>query len=562
MTLAVTEEPAVASLPPASATRPPSMDSVTPLREALGLAEEREPAVVMQARALADAHPGSPVALARLAQAAQSVGRQDLACRAARDAIAVAGDSPSGSAAFAVRAAGLILAAAGAPDAAEALSRDGIPGAALVRAGLAAEAGDKATALSLIANETGALALSMRGWLLLDSDPGRAVASFRAAAREGLRSPDVLINLGYGLGRLGSISKAVRATREATRIAPYQVAAAYNLCFYLHREGKNAEALSEINRIADARPNDADLALRRDWAYVHFAQDERAALRQLQNSRHRLRSILSESERAEFESSIAYLSYKVGRLSLESARKALWQRLDASGPGREVVRMLARLNADPGDVAALKELLEKAGDVLSPSQLQMQRSRVAGWEGRLSEAVALARQAVESDPADPEVLGSAIYVIGEEGGNYDLAARLSDQADNGILNDPMLANNVALAFALSGQPGKAARVVARAGGAAALPFGGATSALVSLAAGRIREGVAGYARAVQRLQNEDKAELASLVDWRRRLAMAQLRLPLPEDEDLEEPAGRAHTAARVALRLVKGRLPQRTATAD
>jgi tetratricopeptide (TPR) repeat protein len=551
MTLALVDELDVAGLPPATPVRP---SGVTPLREVLGLPDEQESSVMLRAQALADAHPGSPVALARLAQAAQSVGDEGRACAAARSALAAAGKAPTGSAQYAAHAAALVLAAHDAPDAAEALAHDRLPGASVVRASLAVDAGRRADALAGLADATGPLALSMRGWLLLDSEPSKAVAALRAAAREGLRSADVLVNLGYGLSALGARRKAIRITREATRLSPHDVIAAYNLAIYLHRDGKNVEALAEIDRIADLRPADADLALRRAWAHVHLSQNVRAALRHLKQDRDRLRFSEPNSVIAHIEASIAFLTYRAGQRSLDAARAALWQHLIPSGPGAEVVKMLASLIMEAQDPDEMQRLLTTAGHVLEAGELLAHEARLAILEDRTRDAVDLAQRSVAAAPGDHDILAYAMYVVGEYAGDYTAAAAMFDPAPASAGYDPMLANNMALVLALAGQPDAAAQVIAQAGGRDALPFFGATAALVDLAAGRVEAGLRGYEEVVRRYRDAGDDELAVLVDWRRQLAMLHLGVPVGEDEKITEPAGTGHPTTRSVMRQIQDRL--------
>jgi tetratricopeptide (TPR) repeat protein len=554
MTLALVDEIDVAGLPPAAPTRPSGVDAITPLHELLGVEEHQESGVMLRAQALADAHPASPVALIRLAQAAQAAGDQDRACSAARSALAAAGDAPTGSAQYAAHAAALVLAAHDAPDAADALAHDTMPGASVIRASLAVDAGRRAEALAGLADATGALALSMRGWLLLDTEPTKAVAALRAAAREGLRSADVLVNLGYGLNALGARRKAIRVTREATRLSPHDLHAAYNLAIYLHREGENPEALAEMDRIADLRPADADLALRRAWAHVHLGQNLRAALRHLKQDRDRLRFSAPSEMVAHIEASIAFLSFRLGQRSLDAARSSVWQQLIPSGPGPEVVKMLASLITEAQDAGELQRLLVSAGHVLADGELLGQQARLAVLEDRMLDAVALARQSVAAAPNNPDLLAYAMYVAGEHAGDYAAAAAMFGASQAADAYEPTLANNIALVLALAGDPQSAAQVIARAGGSTALPFFGATAALVDLAAGRVDAGLRGYEEVVRRYEEAGDEELASLVNWRRQLAMLQLGLPLAQAEKSTEPAGTGHATTRVLMRKIQNRL--------
>jgi len=553
MTLSLIEAPDIAGLPAAVSVRPASMDTVTPMRVALGLDGNHASSVVAQAQALVDAHPQSPVALARLAQAAQSVGDTELACETARAVLAVTPQGAGGSAGAALHAAAFVLAANDAPDAGAALARDLLPGAAAVRAGVAAREGDDARALAELTGNNGPLAESMRGWLLLDSNPGQAITALRAAARQGLRSPDVLTNLGYGLESLGATRKAIQVTREATVMAPTDLCAAYNLSVYLHRARRDAEALAELDRIASLLPDDPELALRRAWGHVHLANDRRAGIRYLKEARERFRWAAAPSHRADIGASIVYLEYRCGDRSLEAVKAALWSKLPLSRPADGVARMLGSLLGDPGDGPELQRLLNEAGDVFSPHLLLMQQARLAVLEDRLDDAANLATQAANLAPSDHEVTSHAVYIVGETVGEYARAADLGLRCQPPTA-EPLLANNVAFALALAGRPTEADKVISLAGGADTLPFFGATAALVLLAVGRIEAGLAAYQQSVDRVANGGDPELASLIDWRRRLAMPQLGLALRDGEDTAEPPGSRHEASRVVLRRVRDRL--------
>lgn len=553
MTPALAPERDVATLPAATPSRPPSMETVTPLREALGLSADLDPAYVLQAQALADAYPHSSLALARLAQAAQSVGDRDRACAAARAAIRAAGGAREGASSHSRHAAALVLAANGAEDASQALAQDPSAGAAVIRASLAVESGDIGAAIKELDEADGAMARAMQGWLLLPTEPAKGVTALRAAVREGLRSPDVLVNLGCGLAALGSLRKAIRVTREATALSPGDVNAAYNLSLYLNHDGRNDEALAELDRIARVRPDEAGLALRRAWAHVHFADDATAALRHLKEARERLRFTGTVQASAEVEASIAFLELKLGQRSAASAKTALWKRLPSSGPSPEVVLMLAAVLGEPSDVPELTRLLREAGHALSVSQRAVQESRLDALQERIPDAVGHALLAVAADADNAGVLGHALSLIGESAGDYQAAAELASRYRKRVV-EPRLANDMALVLALAGQPDRAVAVIREAGGARALPFGGATAALVDLAAGRIEAGLKGYADAIRKVRGVGDPELADLIDWRRRLAMLQLGVPLPDGEDAAEPSGTGHAAARQMLKRVKSRL--------
>lgn len=253
------------------------------------------------------------------------------------------------------------------------------------------------------------------------------------------------------------------------------------------------------------------------------------------------------------DASIAFLGYRTGQRSLDAARAALWQQLDTSGPGPEVVKMLASLITEAQDPVELQRLLTTAAHVLDDGDRLGQHARLAVLEGRMQDAVDLARRSVNAAPNDHDVLAYAMYVAGEHAGQYGAAAAMFDAAPAAAF-EPTLANNIALTLALAGDPDAAAQVIDLAGGRDALPYHGATAALVDLAAGRVQAGIRGYDEAVRRYLDAGDDELAAFVNWRRQLAMLHLGLPLADHDRPVEPTGNGHPTTRALMRQIQDRL--------
>ncbi|MDQ6648834.1 MAG: hypothetical protein M3Z02_01745 [Actinomycetota bacterium] len=447
----------------------------------------------------------------------------------------------------------MILATNGAPDTDAALAGDTLPGAALARAWRLTEAEQTDRAVLELAAVDSALADAMRGWLLVDREPSAAISVLRAAMARGLRSVDVLVNLGYALHGVGAVRKAALVTREATAIAPTDVTAAYNLTVYLRQLGRHADALAELSRVADLRPNDLELALRHAWAHINLAEDPRAALRHLKKSHARLAWSAPGDKRAEFEASIAFLEHRLGRRALAPTRQYLWKRVALVPHSGEVASMLAGLYGEPEDVPELRRLILEAGSALGPARVLVQRARVAVLESDLPQAIGLVLEAVEAAPTDPYAAGFAAYIVGEAGGDYGRACEIALRAYRAN-PEPSLANNLAFSLALAHRGTEAARLIRDAGGPSKLPYGGATAALVELAQGRVASAAQGYAEAVAHVAAQGDQEMAEIIDWRQRLAMVQFGVPLASGVTLAEPGGSKHASARNVLREVARRL--------
>jgi tetratricopeptide (TPR) repeat protein len=545
------ESEVVAVAEPKSA-RPADLNQcVTPLAEALGIEDDGSSSVLVQAEALVERHPESSIAKLRLAQAAQMAGFLADASDAARSAIVLSRTDEFGNAATR-NGAMFLLAANQCEEAEELLASSTLGSAAVIRAGLLADSGDRESALALLDGLDGPLVRSMQGWLLTDLDPGRAVSALRKAASNGMRSIDVLINLGYCYGQLGAIAKAIRVTREATVVDPPNRVAAYNLTVFLHRSGDDQAALNEYGRISKWHPLDPHLALYAGWAHVHYGDDALSAIRSLRRSRERIRWGIPIHKRDEIDCSIAYLEWRSGKLPLAGAIKLLRARLDSSAPSVEVPKMLGNLLVEADDAAALRGFAKAVAGRMSEAELATHRARAALIDGHPAEAVDLVTKALEQPLDDAEARGFCAYVVAEILGEYARAVDIVEQAWRKF-PDAATGNNLAFAMALSGRARDAMDAIQRIGGEEALPFQGATAALVEICLGDVEGGLKRYERAIEDLQGDGESELASLVAWRRDLALVELGLSAALPIDVEPP-GKSYSTIRTVLRAVSERV--------
>jgi tetratricopeptide (TPR) repeat protein len=546
MTLAIeVDDPEVAALPPVSPTPPAAIDRVVPLRAALGLTEVVESSAVTQARLFAASFPQSPTALVRLAQAAQAEGDLDQACEVARQVLGLAADdTPTGR--VARHTAAMILVANSADVSFDVLSFATLPGGELARAAVIASTGDRDRAVLELQQSTSPLADAMLGWLRLPDDAGRAVAHFRSAMRKGLRSPDVLVNLGFAYAALGSVDRAARVTREATVVSPQLVVAAYNMAALLVKLNKRVESLAELGRIANELPCDVDVALTRAWSYVHLLGDYETAYRFVRHARKSAGHGASARDRTALDGSAVYLEYKLNRRSISSAKLALWRMFEAA-PHVEVARMIGTLLMEREDAAALRYLIRATSDIdgFPAVERDLWDMRARCLEGDVEGAVSKAKACVQIYPTRADVLDWASYFVGEATGDYKAAAQLGERAF-ALDNSQQCFNNFVFALALAGEPLRAHQLVEDFGGAHSLPFYGATAALIELALGRLDEGRAIYQRAIEDAARDGDPELGSLIRWREAIACVQLGLEVPS-HNLDEPAGDRYGIARTVM---------------
>lgn len=556
MTRALAGDWDVRQVPDVALMPPQGIDSVTPLAAAFGIEEDPEPSFLRQARAFADRNPSAPTAWVRLAQAAQSVGNDDLAAEAATNALKASEGPELGSAARYVAASILArLEPSRADHFFEGVSNSL---ADVARAKLAVQREDYAEALARLRRVKGPAAGALRGYCLtVAGQHARAVAEFRSVRRSGRDSIDVLINLGVALAHLGQVEKAARVTRQATAMAPINAVASYNLARYLVRMGRADESVRELDRVAAVRQGDYKAALYSAWAHATQLHDSHAALVRLNRARNHFAQSGNDIARAEISASIAYLRYRAGDLTKARAKTALWSAFRLSpSESPEIVNMLAALLDRKSESQELRYLIDAAEMAPDTTDSYLLDARLKYLTDDLDGAVQAALLAASSDSGFTTAAASmATYLLGEVGGEYQEAAEIGRRALE-VDPDETLANNCAFALALGGRGDEALRVLAGFD-ESRLPFHGATVGLVQLALGNFSTGW-GYYRLAERLLREDGDDrTADLVATRGRLALRQFgashdeaseeRVLASWPKDSDDP--RVSVMRRVALRV-------------
>jgi len=241
---------------------------------------------LLQARALAGRHPGSPTAHARLASSEFGFGNRVSASNSARRVLQHDSfDAP------ALIVASQVFVALGDIDAAEqaldrvlesAAASDGSRrAAATLAARVAAYRGEPERALELLAQGDGRAGSALKGAIL--AQMGRyhdAIRALRAALREVPDAPGTLCNLGYAYAAAGSIRKAIRATTSAAALDPADPTAGLNLAALLLSQDRASEAVAAIDRLTACHPDDIDLE-RAAAAVLRASGDTARALRRL-----------------------------------------------------------------------------------------------------------------------------------------------------------------------------------------------------------------------------------------------------------------------------------------
>lgn len=522
-------ESSVHPLPDVQLLTPRGVETVTPLTDAIGLEPSRDPSFLLQARQLATSLPDSRVALARLAQAEQALGNVAEAVEAASRTLeyGLPPESPSIAATY---VAATLLARNGVAAGEDFLGSLDNPLARVSWANLALAHGNTEEAIRRLGDLKIPAAQALRGYCLVaGGEYQRAVSEYRAALRAGRGSLDVLINLGYALAHLGSVSKAIRVTRQATLKSPTNHAASYNLARFLQMSGDNELAVRELDRIAKTRPDDHRSRLHQAWAHSNLLNQTREALRLLIRAQGDWAGSTDHDARAELDASVAYLHWKLGERANDRTRQLLWRSLRRmSSPSPEIVRMLASLMGKCGDAAELGELLATYGDCLDALDERLLAARRFLLEGDMDAALEAAEVAALHDvDGSTEAAGMAAYLLGEVRGDYAQGALIAARAFR-FNPDESLGNNLAFCLSLDRRPNEAARVLSLFD-ERQLPFHGATRGLLELARGNVSTGMRLYREAEEAIRREGDVATADYVALRCGLARIQLGVDASSD---------------------------------
>ncbi len=222
------------------------------------------PAHVAVSRALADENTDSPTAAARLAQAEQSIGENERAIAAARRTLTLVKKSPDSAATAA--AIQVLIGNDSLDDASRALQL--LPNGAIrgmLGARLALHRGNLEETLEWLNELDGFDALAMKGWVHLQrAEWPQAIHTLRGAISATERpTPGVLVNLGYAYAAVGSLKKAVRATKQAQLLNPDSHLIAFNLVAFHRACGDFEAAEREIKELQQRHPDDVR---------IHFAE--------------------------------------------------------------------------------------------------------------------------------------------------------------------------------------------------------------------------------------------------------------------------------------------------
>lgn len=548
----------------ALSTAPPALRVVTPILEALGLAEAKpseEPSavraeeaaessqtsIVDQAWKLVELSEESPTAWARLAQALHNAGDTG-AVDAARRALELAKpverahsnlslsrpvDAP------ALYVAGSVLASSGHTQEAEAaLAKLPSTGEYRVLSGaLAADRKDFETALERVRGLDGGAASALRGWVMIQL--GRyqqAIHELRCSVREYGPSAGVMTNLAYAFGCLGSNRKAIRFAREAVQLAPYSRRASFNLVGYLQHSGQFTAALSELNRLSKCLDSlDADVALAQAGVLLRSGE-EPSALKLLRHIRGRMAVSGGVRAHAELAANTALLEWRAGLRNRSSLLGELHRQIErAQGESVPLLLMLADVSSDDSVLDELRSEAETARRYgHTEEELFPLDVRIAQIGNDYERALEIARVWADRQPLDANAAAAAVHLEAQVLGQYEWAGERGLQALGRVPWSPELRNNTAFALALANRSDEAARVLEVLEVDTFISL--ATRGLIALSAGAVSEGLEKYRASIAKVTMEadpaDKPALISLIAMNAYLACRHFGIEVQPPDDL------------------------------
>lgn len=487
---------------------------------------------LLQARALASAHPDSPTAQARLASSEFSFGHRLSALEAARRVLGLdTVDAP------ALMVAAQILVALGeiasAQEAlhklltADATETGSTSAARVLAARIAAHQGDPHEALELLSQSVTQAALALKGALFVQV--GRyhdAIRVLREALREVPDDPDAVGALGFAYAAVGSVGKATRAMTAAAALDPTDRSAGLNLAALLISQDRAPDAVATIDRLIRHHPNDIGLE-RSAAAAMHAIGDTAGALRRLRRVKtSRAGRNASAARKQELGLDILLLDTPpMARSEVFAAAAEALRRCDYRSEA--IARALAAAARTTKDLSPLETAYSELRKHHDTAALLFLENKVAFLRLEFDRCTEAAVEWAHHEPFSVDAHIIATYMLSLHAGDYQQAVQLGRAGLRRGIQHDALRNNVAFALAMDAKPDEAARV---------LPDPSecepalATAGLIEMVRGNHDRGAAMYEDCAHRLRDKGQHELADLVSIHRTLAEITAGRTILEDQ--------------------------------
>lgn len=451
-------------------------------------------------RHIASLFPGSPAALARLAQAELAAGSIENAVDAAVQCIALAKQSASGPGDTydigSVFGSVKVLIHCGRRDRiSDMLSTfPSHPLLVKVKADLAADARDWMGAMSLLNDISSPEAHSLRGYLYLQlGKPEQALKQLRGAVQSLPSDAKVLMNMAIAFWRLGSSKKAVRFARQAYAVMPGDSEMLLSMLGFLIATGQTDAASREMERLRRAgvvqTPN---LLVMR--AKISLERNEVARGKALLNqAMHEYRRLGDKGRAAELQGNLTMLRLATAELSGDSARAEIKKALSRNPDSSVLIAIFADLLDTVTMARQLRPYVMSLPNDPTDHLALSARTRLAYLECRFDDASELSHQWSEADHFSVRAATLDFMLKAQVFDDFETAANLAIRALARFRWDPRLANEAAYVLALAGRANVARRALKQVTHWTSILK--ATSGLVEISDGNIDKGLRLYREA-------------------------------------------------------------------
>ena len=487
---------------------------------------------LFDARMLAERHPESPTALARLAAAEFAAGHRVSAERAATKVL----ESDSFDAPALVVATHVLASLGEFADAERAVRKVHSSASNDEQRNAAAGIGARVSlnfrppeeALGLLHDCDDPAGLTLRAWVLSKMGrPADAVRDLRASLKAQPDNPIAWHELSYAHTLLGSHTKALKASLTASHLAPADMTVVASLVALLVMKEQFTDAIRAIDRIASHRPDSLRL-IRLQAAVQNQSGDTPGALRRLRRAMRTTawtKAEPTEREELQLDARLSSLFLKQAAGAQERATKEAVAALKRCGyRSLDIACFVADTTSSVSDL----EVLERAYAELNGPHEEV--SPLLGIESTIEylrfDFDASTEAAVERarlQPCSETAQMRASYMLSMSAGDYEQAARI---CHNGIrlgLRGPGLRNNAAFALAMAGDTEAAERILPDTDEA---PLSLATAGLISIVNGNVRDGEAMYDECATYMRAHGMGDNANQVEMHKQLARAVAGLPI------------------------------------
>lgn len=487
---------------------------------------------LFDARALAERHPESATALARLAAAEFAVGNRVSAERAAAGVLKCGSfDAP------ALVVATHVLASLGEfVDAEQAIRRvhasasSGEQGhaAAGIAARVVLQSRPPEAVLEFLHDCDDPAGLMLRAWILSKMGrPADAARDLRVSLRALPDNPIAWHELSYAHTLLGSHAKALKASLIASHLAPADLTVVGTLVALLVMRERYGDAIRCIDRLASHRPDNLRI-VRLRAAVQNVSGDGSGALRRLRRA---MRTTAwtsadpAQREELQFDARLLSLHEAVSDAQERATREAAAALKRCGYRSLDIACYIADTTCAVTDLEVLERAYTELSDAHEGSPVLLGiESAIDYLRFDFDASTEAAVERARHQPCSETAQLRASYLLSMSAGDYEQAARICHDGIRLGLRALRLRNNAALALALKGDTDAAERMLPDTDEA---PMSLATAGLIAIVKGNVRDGKAMYDDCAAYARAQAMHDTANQVEMHKYLALAAAGLPIP-----------------------------------